>query len=198
MEKPRTPHLLAAKRIIRYVKGTIDFGVLFPDQIAEFPAELYGYIDSDWCGDKEDRKSTAGFVFMYGSAPISWGSKKESVVALSSCEAEYVAASTSACQAVWLDALMQEMKMKIPGPIRLLIDNKLTINLANHPISHGRSKHIETRFHFLRDQVNKDKLLLEYCRTDLQVADIFTKPLKKDRFEELRKKMGIVSLGELN
>lgn len=85
MEKPRTPHLLAAKRIVRYVKGTIDFGILFPEKVTESQAKLYGYTDSHRCGDKGDRKSTTGFIFMYGNAPISWGSKKESLVALSSC-----------------------------------------------------------------------------------------------------------------
>lgn len=195
MEYPKTPHLLAAKRILRYVKGTLDCGILFPNAEKEIEPELYGYTDSDWCGDRGDRKSTAGFVFLYGKAPISWGSKKESIVALSSCEAEYVAASMSVCQVVWLDALMQEMKMKSPTAVRLLINNKSAINLAKHPIAHGRSKHIETRFHFLGDQVNKEKLKLEYCRTELQVADILTKPIKRERFEELRSKLGVVSLG---
>lgn len=97
LESPRNSHLLAAKRIIRYIKGTCNYGVLFPYKSSEFGVNLHGYTDSDWCGDKSDRKSTAGYVFLLGKAPISWCSKKESVVALSSCEAEYIAASMSAC-----------------------------------------------------------------------------------------------------
>lgn len=198
MEKPRMPHLLAAKRIIRYVKGTQSFGILFERKLSAEDPELFGFTDADWCGDREERKSTAGFVFFYGRSPISWGSKKEPIVALSSCESEYVAAAMSACQAVWLDTLMQELKMKEPTAVRLLIDNKSAINLAKHPVAHGRSKHIETRFHYLRDQVNREKLSLEFCRTEVQVADILTKPLRKDRFEELRKKLGVICLSELN
>lgn len=140
MYKPSTPHLLAAKRILRYVKGTVDHGILFKDKGAGIEPELFGYIDSNWCGDKGDRKSTASYVFMYGKSPISWGSKKESIVALSSCEVEYIAAFMSACLAVWVDALMEELKMKESSAIKLLDDNKYAINLAKHPVAHERSK----------------------------------------------------------
>lgn len=88
--------------------------------------------------------------------------------------------------------------MKVPTAIKLFIDNKSAINLAKPRVAHGRSKHIETQFHFMRDQVNKDKLLVEYCKTELQVADILTKPLKRDKFEEQIKKLGMVSLEKLN
>lgn len=97
MESPRKPHLLAAKRIIRYVKGTLEYGLLFPTKIREEKADLIGYLDAYWCGDRNDRESTAGYVFKLGDGPISWCSKKDPIVALSSCEAKYVAASISAC-----------------------------------------------------------------------------------------------------
>lgn len=126
---------------------------------------------------------------MFAGSPISRGSKKEAVVALSSCEAEYIAASMAACQAT----LMQELKMKGEEPIKLLVDNKSAIYLAKPPISHGRNKHIETRFHFLRDQVNIEKLILEYCSTN-----VLTKPLKRQRFAELRNKFAIVCLVDMN
>lgn len=198
MERPRMPHLLAAKRIMRYVKGTLEFGLVFPNMKGEQEVELMGYSNADWCGDKNDRKSTAGYFFRFGEAPISWCSKKESIVALSSCEAEYVAASMSACQALWIDSLLQEMKVKEEGVVKLLVDNKSAINLAKHPIAHGRSKHIEARFHFLRDQVSRGKLKLEFCKSECQVADILTKPMKKDRFDKLRSDLGVVNLMELN
>ncbi|RDX81581.1 DEAD-box ATP-dependent RNA helicase 39, partial [Mucuna pruriens] len=161
MQEPRQSHLLAAKRILRYVQGTIDFGVLFPKGEAEKELELIGYSDSDWCGDKSDRKNNAG------GAPISWSSTKELVVALSSCEAEYIAASKTACQAVWLEALMKDLQVENLGKIKLLVDNKSAIDLARHPASHGRSKHIETRFHFLREQL---------LRRDEQLNGILLKP----------------------
>lgn len=132
MDRPRLPHLLAAKRIMRYVKGTLDFGVLFPDQnCSKENIDVHGFSDSDWCGDKDDRKSTGGYVFMIGKAPISWCSKKEPVVALSSCEAEYISASLTACQAVWIDNLMTELRLKKGGAVRLLVDNKSAITWQN-------------------------------------------------------------------
>ncbi|RDY14617.1 Copia protein, partial [Mucuna pruriens] len=113
MQEPKQSHLLAAKRILRYVQRTVDFGILFPKEEAAAEPELVGYSDSDWCGDKQDRKSTAGYIFFYGGALISWSSTKEPIVTLSSCEAEYIAASEIACQAVWLDALLENYKRKI-------------------------------------------------------------------------------------
>ena len=97
------------------------------------------------------------------------------VVALSSCEAEYIAACYPACQALWLDSLLEELKVEIQRPVRLYVDNKSTISLAMNPVAHGRSKHIETRFHFLREKVSKKQLDLRYCSTEMQLADIFTK-----------------------
>lgn len=130
---------------------------------------MFGYSDSDWCGDKDDKKSTAGYVFKFGTAPISWCSKKQSVVALSTCEAEYIVAAMAACQALWLEALMEELNLRDCSSMRLLIDNKSAIDLAKHPVAHSRSKHIETKFHFLCDQVSKEKLVLEFCRSKIKL-----------------------------
>ena len=120
------------------------------------------------------------------------------MVALSSCEAEYNAGAYAACQAVWLHSVLSEMTIEVKEPIQLLVDNKSAINLANNPISHGRSKHIETRYHFLREQVNSGKLKLVYCPTQQQLADVLTKPLKKERFEHLRNDLGIFEALSLN
>ncbi|RDX93288.1 hypothetical protein CR513_24475, partial [Mucuna pruriens] len=180
MQEPRQSHLLTIKRILRYVQGTIDFGVLFPKGEDEAEPELIEYFDLDWCGDKSDKKkSTTGYIFFYGGALISWSSTKEHVVALSSCEGEYIAASKTACQAVWLE-------------VQLLVDNKSTIDLARHPTTHGRSKHIETRFHFPREQVSNEKPRIEHCITEIQFADILTKALKLERFRCLRNSIGVV------
>lgn len=130
---------------------------------------MYGYSDSDWSDDKGDRKSTTSYVFIYGDAPIT-----------TSCEVEYIAASMVVCQAQWLSLsmLMQELSVMEDEKIRLLVDNKSAIDLAKHLIAHGRSKHIETRFHFLRHQMNKEKLELQYCKTEEQVADLLNKLLE--------------------
>ena len=94
--------------------------------------------------------------------------------------------------------LLEELKIRTEESIVLMVDNKSTINLAKNPVAHGRSKHIETRFHFIRDQVSKGKLKVEFCRSETQIADILTKPLKKERFKELRSKLGGRCLGKLN
>jgi hypothetical protein len=194
MEKPKTSHLIAVKRILRYVKGTIECGILFPASDRGREVKLVGYTDSNWCGDIEDRKSTAGYVFYYGGAPISWCSKKEPVVALSSCEAEYIAASLSTCQAIWLKNLIEEISQAKIESVKLRIDNVSAINLAKNPIAHGRSKHIELRFHYLREQVNNGNLTLEHCRSEDQFADLFTKAVTVKVFQKLRDQMGIESV----
>ncbi|GAU51495.1 hypothetical protein TSUD_413780, partial [Trifolium subterraneum] len=159
MDKPKSSHLIAAKRILRYVKGTIDYGVFFPANDRKNECKLMGYTDSNWCGDVEDRKSTAGYIFYFGEAQISWCSKKEPVVALSS--------------------------------LTLKVDNVSAINLAKNPIVHGRSKHIEMRFHYLREQVNNGNLALEYCKSEEQVADLFTKEVAVQVFQKLRGLIGM-------
>lgn len=197
MGKPRKTHMMAVKRILRYVQGTTDYGVMFPIGRLKSELELIGYTDSDYCGDLVERKSTSGYLFLLNDAPISWCSKKQSVVALSSCEAEYVAGSFAACQGVWIEELLRELKIVMKTPLQLKIDNVSAINLSKNPVSHGRSKHIEVRYHFLRDLVNKERVILQYCNTEVQLADFLTKALKVDRFEALKKKAGIVSLRDL-
>ena len=120
------------------------------------------------------------------------------MVALSSCEAEYIVACYDACQALWLDSLLEELKVEIQRPVRLYVDNKSTISLAMNPVAHGRSKHIETRFHFLREKVSKKQLDLRYCSTEMQLADIFTKGLKVNSFVVLRDKLGVSPMEILN
>ncbi|PNX70374.1 cationic amino acid transporter 1-like protein, partial [Trifolium pratense] len=185
MERPKMSHLYAAKRILRYIKGTLDNGIVFqtPDG-SNF--DLVGYTDSNWCGDKDDRKSTAGYIFLYGGAPISWCSRKEPVVALSTCEAEYIAASLSACQGVWLSNLIIEISNVECSSVTLKVDNLSAINLAKNSVAHGRSKHIEMRFHYLREQVSNGRLKLEHCRTELQIADVLTKAVTVETFLRLK------------
>ncbi|KAK2402146.1 putative mitochondrial protein [Trifolium repens] len=198
MSKPLKSHFLAAKRILRYINGTVHYGVLFPYSSNRETLELVGFSDADWCGDKIERKSTSGYLFKFQGAPVSWCSKKQSVIALSSCEAEYVAGSLASCQANWLQSLLSEMGIIEDITVVLNLDNKSAINLAKNPISHGKSKHIETRFHFLRDQVSKGKLKLEFCSSEDQQADIMTKAVKRDQFLKLRREIGVVNFDSLN
>lgn len=194
MSSPKRSHMLAAKRVLRYIQGTPDHGVLFPFGKQDSEARIVGFADSDYGGDPVERKSTSGYIFLLNKAPVSWCSKKQSVVALSSCEAKYISGSFAACQAMWIAQLLYELKMIIKEPMELRIDNISAINLSKNPISHGRSKHIEIKFHFLRDLVSKGRIAVVHCRTEQQLADAMTKALKNDRFEELRKAIGVVSL----
>ena len=122
---------------------------------------------------------------MIENAAFSWSYKKESVVALTSCEAECIAASMTACQAQWINMLLMKLQLVKDEKTELRIDSKSAIDLAKYPVAHGRSKHIETKFHFLRDQVNNGKLEVKHCKTDEHIADLLTKPLKKKTREEL-------------
>ncbi|KAK2970503.1 hypothetical protein RJ640_013575 [Escallonia rubra] len=193
MENPTELHLLAAKRIFRYLKGTIDFGLLYKKGEKSY---LMGFTDSDYAGDIDDRKSTSGYAFMLGSGAVSWSSKKQPIVTLSTTEAEFVAATSCACQAIWLRKILEELHFKQEEATTIYCDNSSAIKLSKNPVLHGRSKHIDVKVHFLRDLTKEGVIDLIYCRND-QVADIFTKPLKKAAFQKLRKLLGVGTL-ELN
>ncbi|GAU34193.1 hypothetical protein TSUD_162940 [Trifolium subterraneum] len=169
IQKPKLSHLAVVKRILRYIRGTMDYGILFPSTDKGKQCKLITYTDSSWCGDIEDRKSTTGYVFLLGGAPTAWSSKKESVVALSSCEAEYVAASLNDCQAIWLANLIEEIIGEDHGAVKMRIDNISTINLAKNHVAHGKSKHIEMRFHYLREQVSNGRICVEHCRVKINL-----------------------------
>ena len=188
METPRNSHWLAAKRILRYVQGTRNYGLLYS---YGGKSEFLGYSDSDWAGDKDERKSTTGHVFYFGGTAFAWTSKKQPVIALSSCEAEYVAVNSVVCEGVWLRSLLKFFNYPQEEATVINVDNQSAISLSKNPVLHGRSKHIETRFHYVRDQVRVNAMRLEYCQTSEQVADIFTKPLSTGAFEKLRKALGM-------
>ncbi|RWR74934.1 Integrase, catalytic core [Cinnamomum micranthum f. kanehirae] len=189
MDKPRESHFIAAKRILRYIKGTLNFGLFYQQHT---PFMLTGFVDADWAGDLNDRCSTTGYCFNMGSAAISWCSKKQTTVALSSCEAEYVAATMATQECIWLKRLIQEMFSALDYPIPIHCDNESAIKLAGNPVFHARTKHIETHFHFAREKVLTQDIQLQKIRTDVQVADIFTKALGKAKFEVFRDALGIV------
>lgn len=151
------------------------------------------YTDSDFAGDVDSRKSTSGYVFLMDGAAVAWLSKKQPIVTLSTTEAEYVAASVCACQVIWYKRVLEELGYSGEGSTVILCDNTSTIKLSKNPVFHGRCKHIGVRFHFLRDLVNKGVISLEHCGTAEQVADIFTKALKRESFEDLRSKLGVCS-----
>ena len=131
---------------------------------------------------------------MMGSGAVSWSSKKQQIVTLSTTEAEFVAAASCACQAIWLRRLLEELHYHQQGPTPLYCDSSLAIKLSKNPVLHGRSKHIDVRYHFLRDLTKDETIDLIYCRSEDQVADILTKPLKLAIFVKLRRLLGVCSM----
>ena len=190
MEKPKQDHFIAAKRILRYIKGTLNHGLWY--KYSE-DAKLIGYSDSDYGGDWDDGKSTSGYAFHVGSAVFSWSSKKQQTVALSTCEAEYMAAVACTCQAMWLKNILKELNFANEDPVTVYVDNNSAILLAKNPVSHSRSKHINIRYHFIRDKVKGKVVKLVHCGTEEWLADIFTKPLKPERFQKLVKMLAMQS-----
>ncbi|KAL8089474.1 hypothetical protein AgCh_039081 [Apium graveolens] len=160
MERPTVQHQNAVKHILLYVKGTMDLGLVYTAD--ENNNVIIGYSDSDLARNVEDRKSTGGMVFYLNNNLITWNSRKQRCVALSSREAEFMAATAASCQAIWLRKLLSQITgFKIP-PVKLCIDNKSAIYLAKNPVFHGRSKHIDIRIHFIRECVENGNIVVEH------------------------------------
>ncbi|CAL9006506.1 unnamed protein product, partial [Prunus brigantina] len=136
-------------------------------------------------------KSTSGYVFSIGSSAISWSSKKQSIVALSTTESEYVALASAGFQARWLKSILKEMGQVQEGPTKLFCDNKSAICLSKNPMFHSKSKHIKIKFHFIRELIKDKEVEVLYCKSQDQLADLFTKPLKKDLLIKMRKLIGV-------
>lgn len=186
-------HWKFVQKILRYLKGTVDFGITFKDSGSPF--KLLGFTDADYAGCLNTRKSRSGFVFMFNGAPISWSSQRQSVVSLSTAESEYIALSHGAKEAIWLRQFLKELNINC-NYVEIFVDNQAAIKLASNSEHHKRSKHIDVRYHFIRDIVNKKQIALEYVSSKDQLADIFTKPLAKAQFCYLREKLNIA--GHLN
>jgi hypothetical protein len=187
-------HLAAIKRIMRYVKGTLHYGIMYK-HMTDVSLKLQGWSDSNYAGDLDDRKSTSGYVFMLGTGAISWSSKKQPIVTLSTTEAEFVAAAAScACQCIWLRSILNHLKLDQSSSTMIFCDNSSPIKLSKNPILHGRCKHIDVRFHFLRDLTRDGIVELIHCRSQDQLADLMTKPLKLETFCNLRESLGIAGL----
>lgn len=190
---PKESHLKAVKRIIRYIKGTITLGLFYPKDNS---FTLTAYCDADFGGCKTDRKSTSGTCFLLGSSLVAWSCKKQNSIALSTTEAEYMAASNACTQILWMKQTLSDYDIALET-VALKCDNKSAICLSKNSVLHSRSKHIDVRHHFLRDHVEKKNICLEYISTEDQMADIFTKPLDQEVHSKIRRSMGICELSEI-
>uniref|UniRef100_A0AAV1VJC0 Reverse transcriptase Ty1/copia-type domain-containing protein n=1 Tax=Peronospora matthiolae TaxID=2874970 RepID=A0AAV1VJC0_9STRA len=191
MENPQEEHWVAVKRIFRYLQGTKTHGICYKPSAR---IDFRGYSDADWAGDLTDRKSTSGYTFMLLGAPVSWGSKKQPSVSLSTSEAEYIALSLAIQEGKWIHRLLCEIVMAAneEGP-ELMIheDNQSCIKITKNPVNHGRAKHIDVKYHHIRDEVKRGEVKLKYCETAVMLADIMTKGLHGPRHKEMTATLGI-------
>jgi hypothetical protein len=190
--QPTTQHQQAVKRVFRYLRGTIDHGITYrgAGNRNSMPP-LLGYCDSDWAEDINDRKSITGFAFLLGNAPVSWKSKKQPTQALSSVEAEYMAATEAAKEALFWKSFLTGVGYQITAPIRILSDNQGSIALSKNPGHHDRTKHIDVKHHFVRERVADGTITLEHVGTNDMAADVLTKALVRDKHNHTTALLGI-------
>lgn len=192
MERPTEMHLIAAKRILRYIQGTLEYGLVYSKDSSN--NVLTGYSDSDLAGQIDDRRSTGGMAFYLNESLVTWVSQKQRCVALSSCEAEFMAATAAACQAIWFRKVLMKIAEEYIDPVVIYIDNKSAIDLAKNPTFHGRNKHIDIRYHFIRECVERGEIVVKHISSENQRADSLTKALFAVKFDRMRKLLGMKNL----
>jgi hypothetical protein len=186
METPHTTHWKAAQRVFQYLKGTRDLELVLGGD----NSELIVYSDADWASQLH-RHSISGFASFVGDGAVSWSSKKQPIVTLSSTESEYVALTHAAQEVIWLRKLLSELRNDPESATQLFCDNQGAISLAKDPTFHARTKHIDTKFHFVRQTVDLGHASVQYCPTHEMIADVFTKSLARPKLEKFRSSLGL-------
>lgn len=183
MENPTKEDVASVKRIMKYLVGSKNYGVMYNKTDNEDIIDAF--CDADYAGDEDTRRSTTGYIIFFGGGPISWCSRRQPIVAMSSTEAEYIAAAECCKEVLYLKSLIQELTQK-PVRVNLNIDNQSAITLIKSGVVNRRSKHIDVRYHFIHERVLSGEINIKYCPTNRQIADCLTKPLSKVKFETLR------------
>lgn len=188
LQSPTDDHFSTVKRILRYVKGTLSFGLSFTRSMSN---ALIGYSDADWARCLDTRRSTYNYSIFLGDNLVSWSAKKQPIVSRSSCESEYRAIANAAAEVVWVKNLLHEISASSPMVPLLLCDNKSTVFLTQNPVAHTRAKHIDIDYHFIRELVTSGVLQTKFIPSELQLADVFTKGLPRPLFEFFRSKLRV-------
>ena len=188
---PKESHLIALKRIIRYILGTLKLGLWYP---FDTHSNVACYTDANWAGNVDDRKNTLGCCFYIGNCLVSWMSKKQNSILRSTTEAKYIVIGSCCSQLLWIKKIFKDYGIDQETMV-VFCDNTSTIKISKNPILHSRTKHIDIKHHFIRDLVEDKVVSLEYVPTKGQIADILTKPLDVSRLESLRRSIGLSTLG---
>lgn len=188
LKEPTSKHLKEAKRVLRYIKGTSDMGLKFT---ATSGSKLIGYSDSDWGGCREDVKSTTGYCFSTRSAAFTWQTSKQDTIAQSTAEAEYMALCATANQAMWLRRVLEDLRFRCQERVPIYCDSQSAIAIGKNSVQHKRTKHMQIKYHKVREYEKNQDIQLQYCRSEEQLADIFTKALGTRSFESFRDKHGL-------
>jgi len=183
------PHWKAAKRILRYLQGTIDLKIRYENAGEN---DITAYSDADWGADADKRRSCTGYVVKMTNGAISWCSQRQSIVALSTTESEYIALSTTVKEIMWLRQLAKECDNRMVTTVRVYCDNQSAIDLSQSEAYRPRTKHIDIRYHHIRDQIERKVIKLEYLNTEKMIADALTKPVTTDKTIFCRENMGLV------
>ncbi|KAL0286172.1 UNVERIFIED_CONTAM: Retrovirus-related Pol polyprotein from transposon TNT 1-94 [Sesamum calycinum] len=186
---PGPDHWVAVKRILRYLKGTSNLALCYHGG----SLRLVGYSDADGSADRDERKSTSGYAFLLGGVAITWCSKKQLCISLSTMEAEYIACTSAVQEAIWLRRFLKSLRISahVDDAVVIYCDNTATIAYAKDPKYHGRTNHIDTKYHFIRDTISQGEVVLRHIPTNDMIADPFTKPLRRDAFHRHLSSMGL-------
>jgi histone deacetylase 1/2 len=193
MAQPLESHWKAVKRILRYLKGTLSHGLLLMPSPTSLPFSLRAYSDADWATDQDDRRSTSGSCIYFGPNLISWGSKKQPLVARSSTEAECRSMANTTTDLLWIQSLLRELRIPFHTPT-LLCDNLSAVSLSHNPVLHAKTKHIELDIHFVREKVISKQLHVLHVPASDQLADPLTKPLSPSNYALIRSKLKVLPL----
>ena len=195
MQSPKLTHWKALRKILRYIRGTLDFGLAFHPSPS---LDLVGFCDADWASDVDDRRSTSSYCVFFCQILVSWASKKQHTVSRSSREAEYRSLAHLTAELVWLQSLLSELQISLSTTPLVWCDNLSTALMSANPVQHARSKHIELDLYFVRERVSHKQLLVKHVPSADQVADVLTKPLTAARFTLLRHKLRVSLLSPLS